>query len=162
MTCDKCGFPINPGSSFCPNCGNRQLNENYVMESFNEENIERMLSNFGLNKDHYLYMMTNLSTLQLVVGGTLANFARQYCIMSFNENEVVLFMLSRLDNKKVTNIIKINKCDIDTIKLKNVIISYNLKIKSKLGSIGFQLFKKVRGMSKQKENIKIFKSMYIS
>lgn len=162
MTCDKCGFPMNPESSFCPNCGDRQLNQSYVLEKCNEENIEKMLINYGLNKNNYLYMMTNASALSYVIAGSLANFSRQNCIMSFNENQIVLFMLSRLDNKKITNVIKIDKCDIDLIKLSNVIISYRLKIKSKVGDISFQLFKGARGLSKQKDNIKLFKTMYIS
>lgn len=160
MTCKKCAFPINPGSTFCPNCGASVLPNTYDLEKFNSENVEKMFSDIGLNTDNYLYTMTKVSSFLYAATGTIANFARQYCVINFDENELVLFMLSRLDNKKVTNIFKIPKSEIESVKISNILISYNLTITAKDGTLKFQLFKKVKIFSKQKESIKKFKELY--
>ncbi len=52
-------------------------------------------------------------------------------------------MLSRISNKKITEIIKIPRNEIKSIKLSNILISYMLHIKYENSKLKFQIFKKI-------------------
>ena len=132
----------------------------YDMESFNEENVELMLSKLGLNMNNYFIAMTKPSILSVAVIGNIAQFNNRYCIICFSETELNLIMLSRINSKKATELIKIQRSEINNIKLSNVLISYTLNVKVSESVFKFQVFKKVARFTKIKNSIDAFKKMY--
>lgn len=132
---------------------------NYEMPGFDQNNIELMLQQMGLSTD-FMWTMTEATMLDYAIFGSFAGFKSQNCIINFSEWGLILILLSRLNAKKVTGIIRIPKSDISLIKVSNILVSYNLKIKFAGGTLKFQLFKVVGGMKKQKENIAKFRNMY--
>lgn len=133
----------------------------YDMEKFNEENVELMLSKLGLNINDYFIAMTKPSLLSVAAIGNIAEFANRYCIICFSETELNLIMLSRIDNKKVTELIKIQRNEINNIKFSNILVSYMLNIKVSESTMKFQVFKKVARFTKIKNSIESFKRIYI-
>lgn len=133
---------------------------NYEMNEFNDENVKKILSQLNLNSNNYFIAMTKPSLLNLAVIGNIAEFANRYCIICFSESEVNLIMLSRISNKKTTELIKINHNEINDIKLSNILISYMMNIKCEESNIKLQVFKKVAKFSNIKNSINVFKKMY--
>lgn len=132
----------------------------YKMQKFNEENVELMLKNLGLNINNYFIAMTKPSLLNVALIGTLAEFANRYCIICFSETELNLIMLSRVNSTNVTEIIKINRDEIDKIKLSDILVSYMLNIKTRESTMKFQVYKKVAKFTKLKNSLEIFKKSY--
>lgn len=132
----------------------------YDMESFNQESVELMLSSLGLNVNNYLIAMTKPSLLSVAAIGTIAEFANRYCIICFSETELNLIMISRINSKKITELIKIPRNEINNMKLSNIWISYMLNIKANESTMKFQVFKKVARFTKVKKSIESFKKMY--
>ena len=133
----------------------------YDMEIFNEQNVELMLSKLGLNTNNYLITMTKPSLLSVAAIGSIAEFANRYCIICFSETELNLIMLSRINSKKVTELIKIQRNEISNIKLSNILVSYMLNIKASESTFKLQVFKKVARFTKIKNSIESFKRIYI-
>ena len=133
----------------------------YNMEAFNEDNIKQLLSSLGLDVNNFFMGMTKPSVASVALVGALAQFSNRYCIISFSETELNLIMLSRLDNKKVTDLIKISRNEITKVKLSDVLISYMLKIKTNDSSFKIQVFKKFGKFSNIKTAIQTFKGVYI-
>ncbi len=132
----------------------------YDMENFDEVNVKNMLSKLGLNTDNYFIAMTKPSILSVAIIGNIVEFANRYCIICFSETELNLIMLSRTSNKKTTELIKIPRNEISSIKLSNILISYMLNIKTSDSTVKFQVFKKVAKFPKVKRAIELFKTMY--
>lgn len=132
----------------------------YNLEKFDDENIQLLLTKLGLNKDNYFIAMTKPSILTIALIGTIAEFANRYCIICFSETELNFIMLSRLNSKKVTELIKIQRAEIDNLKLKNILISYILTLKADKNKMIFQVYKKVAKIKNAKESIKLFKQIY--
>lgn len=132
----------------------------YKMEKFNEENVEFMLKNLGLNVDNYFLAMTKPSLLSVALMGNIVEFANRYCIICFSETELNLIMLSRVSNKKVTELLKINRNEINNIGLSDILISYMMNIKASESTMKFQVYKKVGKFKKIKSSIELFKKMY--
>lgn len=132
----------------------------YDMEIFNEQNVELMISTLGLNTNNYLITMTKPSLLSVSAIGSIAEFANRYCIICFSDTELNLIMLSRINSKKVTELIKIQRNEISNIKLSNILVSYMLNIKASESTFKFQVFKKVARFTKIKNSIETFKKMY--
>ena len=132
----------------------------YIMQKFDQENVETLLTNLGYNINNYFFAMTKSSVLSKVIIGNIMDFASRYCIICFTETGINLIMLSRLDNKKVTDIININRNEINSLKLKNILISYMLKIKTSESTMKFQVFKKYGNFTKTKSSIDLFKRIY--
>ena len=132
----------------------------YDMENFDEVNVKNMLSKLGLNTDNYFIAMTKPSILSVAIIGNIVEFANRYCIICFSETELNLIMLSRTSNKKTTELIKIPRNEISSIKLSNILISYMLNIKTSDSTVKFQVFKKVARFPKVKRAIELFKTMY--
>lgn len=132
----------------------------YDLQKFNEENVENLLTNLGFNVNNYFFAMTKPSVLSRALIGNIVDFSSRYCIIYFSETEINLIMLSRLSNKKVTEIIKINRNEINSIKLSNILISYSLTVKLEESTMRFQVFKKFGKFTKVKNSIKLFKKIY--
>ena len=132
----------------------------YNLKKFNQENVEVLLTNLGLNLNNYFLAMTKPSILSRALIGNIMDFSSRYCIICFSEIEINLIMLSRVDNKQVTEIIKMNRNEINDIKLSNVLISYMLNIKSSESTMNFQVFKKFGRFTKVKNSIELFKNTY--
>ena len=132
----------------------------YNLEKFDDENIQLLLTKLGLNKDNYFIAMTKPSILTIALIGTIAEFANRYCIICFSETELNFIMLSRLNSKKVTELIKIQRTEIDNLKLKNILISYIFTLKADKNKMIFQVYKKVAKIKNTKESIKLFKQIY--
>lgn len=132
----------------------------YNLEKFDDENIQLLLTKLGLNKDNYFIAMTKPSILTIALVGTIAEFANRYCIICFSETELNFIMLSRLNSKKVTELIKIQRAEIDNLKLKNILISYIFTLKADKNKMIFQVYKKVAKIKNTKESIKLFKQIY--
>lgn len=132
----------------------------YKMDKFNEENVELMLKNLGLNTDNYFMTMTKPSLLNLALIGNIAEFANRYCIICFSETELNLIMLSRVSNKKVTELLKIERSEISNIKLSDIVISYMLNMTASESTMKFQVYKKVGQFTKVKSSIELFKKLY--
>lgn len=132
----------------------------YEMEKFNEENIERMLKNLGLNIDNYFTAMTKPSLLNVALMGNIAEFSNRYCIICFSETELNLIMLSRINSKKVTELLKIDRNEISKMKLSDILISYMLNITASQSTMKFQVYKKVAKFTKLKSSIELFKKLY--
>ena len=132
----------------------------YNLEKFDDENIQLLLTKLGLNKDNYFIAMTKPSILTIALVGTIAEFANRYCIICFSETELNFIMLSRLNSKKVTELIKIQRAEIDNLKLKNILISYIFTLKTDKNKMIFQVYKKVAKIKNTKESIKLFKQIY--
>lgn len=130
------------------------------MEKFNEENVEIMLKNLGLNTDNYFIAMTKPSLLNVALIGTIAEFSNRYCIICFSESELNLIMLSRINSKKVTELVRIARNDINKIKLSDILISYMLNITASESNMKFQVYKKVAKFTKLKSSIELFKNLY--
>ena len=130
------------------------------MEAYNEENVELMLSKLGFNINNYFIAMTKPSLLNVALIGNIAEFANRYCIVCFSETELNLIMLSRINNKKATELIKLQRNEINDIKLSNILISYMLDVKTSESKLKFQVFKKVARFQKIKKSIELFKSIY--
>lgn len=133
----------------------------YDMGIFNEQNVELMLSKLELNTNNYLITMTKPSLLSFSAIGSIAEFANRYCIICFSETELNLIMLSRINSKKVTELIKIQRNEISNIKLSNILVSYMLNIKARESKFKFQVFTKVARFTKIKNSIESFKRIYI-
>ena len=132
----------------------------YNLEKFDDENIQLLLTKLGLNKDNYFIAMTKPSILTIALVGTIAEFANRYCIICFSETELNFIMLSRLNSKKVTELIKIQRTEIDNLKLKNILISYIFTLKADKNKMIFQVYKKVAKIKNTNESIKLFKQIY--
>ena len=133
---------------------------NYEMEKFNEENVQLMLKNLGFNINNYFIAMTKPSLLNVALMGNIAEFSNRYCIIVFSETELNLIMLSRINNKKVTEILKIDYAEISKMKLSNILISYMLNITASQSTMKFQVYKKVAKFSNLKSSIELFKKIY--
>ncbi len=72
--------------------------------------------------------MTKPSLLSVALMGNIEEFSNRYCIICFSETELNLIMLSRISNKKITELIKIDRNEISNIKLSDILISYILNI----------------------------------
>lgn len=134
----------------------------YEMEKFNEENVENMLKNLGLNIDNYFIAMTKPSLLNVALIGNIAEFSNRYCIICFSETELNLIMLSRINSKKVTEILKIDRNEISKLNLSDILISYMLNITACQSTMKFQVYKKVAKFTKLKNSIELFKNLYNS
>ncbi len=132
----------------------------YEMEKYNEENVELMLGSLGLDTNNYFIAMTKPSLLSVTTAGLLAEFANRYCIVCFSETELNLIMLSRLNTKKATEQIKIQRNEITNIKLSNILVSYMLNIKEEDSTLKLQVYKKVALFPKAGNAVSIFKDMY--
>ena len=133
----------------------------YKMEKFNEENVEVMLKNFGLDIDNYFIAMTKPSLLNVAFMGNIAEFFNRYCIICFSETELNLIMLSRTNSNKVTELIKVNRNEISKMKLSDILISYMLNITVSESTMKFQVYKKVAKFTKLKNSLEIFKKIYV-
>ena len=134
----------------------------YEMEKFNEENVELMLKDLGLNIDNYFIAMTKPSLLNVALMGNIAEFSNRYCIICFSETELNLIMLSRINSKKVTELLKIDRNEISKMKLSDILISYMLNITVSQSTMKFQVYKKVAKFTKLKGSIELFKNLYNS
>lgn len=134
----------------------------YEMEKFNEENVELMLEDLGLNIDNYFIAMTKPSLLNVALMGNIAEFSNRYCIICFSETELNLIMLSRINSKKVTELLKIDRNEISKMKLSDILISYMLNITVSQSTMKFQVYKKVAKFTKLKGSIELFKNLYNS
>ena len=134
---------------------------NYEMKRFDEQNVEYLLKELELDLNNYFIAMMKPGLLSMLLGGSIVGFYNRYCIVSFSEAELNLVMLSRMDTKKVTEVVKINRNEINNIKLSNILISYMLKISFYDSKMHFQVFKKFARFSKIKNSIQLFQNMYI-
>ncbi len=132
----------------------------YKLKKYNEENVEILLKELGLNSNNYFLAVTKASMLNRAIIGNVVDFFNRNCIICFSETEIDLIMLSRIDNKKITEIVKINRNEINNVKLSNILISYMLNVKLDKTSMKFQVFKKVRGFTKLRNAIDLFDKMY--
>jgi hypothetical protein len=119
----------------------------YNLKKFNQENVEALLESLGLDVNNYLLSMTKPSMLSRALVGNIVDFSSRYCIICFSETEINLIMLSRINNKRVTETIKINRDEINNIKLSDS----NMK---------FQVFKKVGKFTKINSALEVFKQTY--
>lgn len=129
----------------------------YKMSAFDEANVDYLVSSLGLDPNRYFIAMTKSSMLSRALIGNIVDFANRYAIVCFSETELNLIMLSRLDNKQVTELIKINRNEITSTKFSNVLISYSLKLKTQDSTMRFQVFKKVGKFTKIKSALELFK-----
>ena len=132
----------------------------YDMENFDEKNVELMLGKLGFNVNNYIISLTKPSLLSVAAMGSIAEFADRYCIICFSETELNLIMLSRMNSKKVTELIKVQRDEIANVKLSNILVSYMLDIKTSESTFKFQVFKKVARFTKIKNSIDLFKKIY--
>ena len=132
----------------------------YDMENFDEKNVELMLGKLGFNVNNYIISLTKPSLLSVAAMGSIAEFADRYCIICFSETELNLIMLSRMNSKKVTELIKVQRDEIANVKLSNILVSYMLDIKTSESTFKFQVFKKVARFTKIKNSIGLFKKIY--
>lgn len=133
---------------------------NYEMEKFNEENVQLMLQNLGFNIDNYFIAMTKPSLLNVALIGNISEFSNRYCIIAFSETELNLIMLSRINSKKVTEILKIDHAEISKMKLSDILISYMLNITASQSTMKFQVYKKVAKFNNLKSSIELLKKIY--
>ncbi len=131
----------------------------YQMPQFDEVNVEYLLTSLGFNPNCYFFAMTKPSMLSRAIIGNVVDFTSRYAIVCFSDIEINLVMLSRVDNKKVTELIKINRNEITSMKLSNILISYMLKIKTSDSNLKFQVFKKFGKFTKVKNSIELFKTI---
>ncbi|MBR3645766.1 MAG: hypothetical protein IKN54_05050 [Lachnospiraceae bacterium] len=132
----------------------------YKMAKFDQENVEILLRQLGLNTEHYFGAMTKPSNMKRMLVGNVADFSNRYCIVSFDETQIHLIMFGRLDTKKVTEIFRINRAEISKIKLSNILISYMLHMKADGNKLKFQVFKIFGKFNKIKSSIELFKTIY--
>ena len=132
----------------------------YDMENFDEKNVELMLGKLGFNVNNYIISLTKPSLLSVAAMGSIAEFADRYCIICFSETELNLIMLSRMNSKKVTELIRVQRDEIANVKLSNILVSYMLDIKTSESTFKFQVFKKVARFTKIKNSIDLFKKIY--
>lgn len=132
----------------------------YEMNSFDEENVNQTIRQLNINSNGYIMSMTRPSMLKMTLIGNIAEFANRTCIICFSETELNLIMLSRISNKKVTEVIKIPRNEIKSIKLSNILISYMLHIKCGNYKLKFQVFKKFSKFPNVKNQIDLFKRIY--
>lgn len=132
----------------------------YQMSKFDEANVEYLLTSLGFNPNVYFFAMTKPSLLSRAIIGNVMEFSSRYCIVCFSEAEINLVMLSRLDNKKVTEIYKINRSEISNLKLSNLWFCYKLKIKTSDSNLKFQVFKRFGKFAKVKNSLEVFKQLY--
>ena len=71
-------------------------------------------------------------------------------------------MLSRINSKKVTELLKIDRNEISKMKLSDILISYMLNITASQSTMKFQVYKKVAKFTKLKSSIELFKKLYNS
>lgn len=132
----------------------------YEMNSFDEENVNQTIRQLNINANGYIMAMTKSSVLKMALIGNIAEFTNRTCIICFSETELNLIMLSRINNKKITEIIKIPRNEINSIKLSNILISYMLYIKCGNSKLKFQVFKKFAKFPNVNNQIELFKRMY--
>ena len=132
----------------------------YTMERFSEENVAPLLESLGLNTNNYFIAMTLPSMLDVALFGHVAQFFNRFCIFCFSETEINLIMLSRVSNKKVTELIKIDRSEISNMKFSDILISYKLNMVVGDSTMKFQIYKKVSLFTKIKNSIKAFRELY--
>lgn len=157
MQCKKCGFPINPGSSFCLNCGEKQLPSKYDMPKYDMEEVEKMLSNLNLNPNDYVVLEIVDAKFYYLASGNNVSVSKQKCIINYDEDSLVFFILSKLALKNVSYIFDLLKTDILEYKFSKSLFSRYLNIKTKDGEFKIKVSKKVSGFPKQKANIEKLK-----
>lgn len=160
MKCKKCGFPVNPGSSFCLNCGEKQLPPSYDMISYDKENVETMFKNLGLSTEDYLIMKVQKTTFMYPVTDAMVNFDGQLCAVNFSSYSLVFFIFSKLDMKKITHIFEIPIEELEDFKLSGNLFSHKFYFKNYSGTINFKVPNKIIGFPLQRPKIKKFKKMY--
>ena len=167
MICPNCGSEWDDNSIFCGTCGtkfehrnvtnNNNNNNKIFIQKINKENVENILHKYGISNDCYIYSKTN-STFDT------NNFDSKThkCIINFNKNAIKIFLLSRINKKEISDIININANEIESIKLVNLLLFYNLIIKVKRDKYIFKIKKSPIGFSNQKENISKLQSYFIN
>lgn len=135
-------------------------NLEYNMSKFDVENVEKVIADLGLNVNNYFFALTKPSMLSRTLVGNIADFSSRYAIVCFSETEINLIMLSRMSNKKVTELIRINREEIKSVKFSNILISYMLKMKLNDSTMNFQVFKKFGKFAKVKNSLELFKKTY--
>ena len=133
----------------------------YNFESFNENCVEELLVKLGLSNNNYFFAITKPSLIDRLVVGNILEFANRYCFLCFSESKITMIMLSRLNSKKVTEIITLNHDEIKSVDFSNVFISYKMKIKTENSTMNFQVLKKVRNFNKIADSIELFKKYYL-
>lgn len=133
----------------------------YKFQKFNEENVEALLKNLNLNPNNF-FAMEKPGMLSMAFIGNLANFfVQRYCIFCFSETEIKLIMLSRLDNKQVTETITIHRNELNKIKISKILFIDRLCIKlCNSGTMKFQVFKKFFNFKPTSDAIEVFKTIY--
>ncbi len=159
MQCKKCGFPINPGSSFCLNCGEKQLPSTYDMPKYDMEEVEKMLSRLNLNPNDYVVLKIVDAKFYYLASGNDVTVSNQTCIVNYDEDSLVFFILSKLAEKNVSYIFDLLKTDILEYKFSGL-FSKHLNIRTKDGYFKIKVPKKVNGFPKQKGNISKLKKFY--
>lgn len=133
---------------------------NYEMDKFDQNNINIMLNNLGINAINYFMAMTRPSFISKVFLGVLSEFTNRYCIIAFNENEIYIIITAGLTGKTIDKIIKINRNMMNGLKLSNSLIYYMLKIDVEGCVYNLQVFKKVGGFNNIKDSLETFKKIY--
>lgn len=159
MKCIRCGFPLSPGLSFCPNCRQIVLPESYDMPEFNQACITGMFMNLGLNIQNYILCEGSTGTYAYTSYGKAVNVDGQDIIINFNEMELILFACSKLEKKRITHIFRIRREEIKRLKVAGF-FSKTITIETTRNTLKFKLKKKSDMFPNQKVNAKTLKSMY--
>ena len=138
-----------------------RLSVDYKMEQFTPEELDKFLIANGIRYDGYIYGMTQKSLSIRITVGNVVNFTNTNCFICFTNNDITLVMLSRLSNKHITEIIKINKEEITNTSLTNILFSYMLTLKTNDTTFRIQVLKKLLRFPRVSTDIDLFKSFYI-
>lgn len=139
--------------------------ENYKLEKLDDDNIKKFLKMNNLNEDNYFYAViqwerhNNLFKTNVMLYSNMGGFINSAHIIYFDDQNVYLFEMDVMDNRKVVQCVSFKKDEFIYVKIKNSFFGglkkVTLKFKSK-GRIVFYASKKMKNIKHQMESIDKF------
>lgn len=101
--------------------------KSYKMEKFDDNNVIKFLNMNNLDSSKYFIASQQPEGYSFLLYGNLAALTITYYIVYFDSQNILLFQLSTATNRKIVNLIKLNRADINEIKFKDDSFA-NLKV----------------------------------
>ena len=67
MKCQKCGYELNNGEVFCPNCGNKATNDNSIINNQTDNNVQSNMMNNSQNEQNPNTTINNNQQEQITI-----------------------------------------------------------------------------------------------
>lgn len=134
--------------------------KSYNLDDFNEENIIKMFKKMGLSIHNYFIININNALVKYPLFNICNNYKKQCGLINFDNDKIVIFIVSKFNKCKVIDILNILVKDIINIKIYKHIFNYRLILNTSTEEIDCRILIKYSDFVKQKEKFYIFKKMF--